>query len=153
MWWWRRLILGDQLESHLDAELRDHIERHVADHMRAGMNETEARRRAQIALGGLEQTKERCRNARGTMWVEQIGQDMAYAVRQFRRQPGFWSVVLLTLIIGVATSTSIFAIVNGVLFRPLPYPAADRLVSLVGLNYKGEFVQLRQRSETMAIGA
>ena len=89
MWWWRRLILGDQLESHLDAELRDHIERHVADHMRAGMNETEARRRAQIALGGLEQTKERCRHARGTMWVEQIGQDMAYAVRQFRRQPGF----------------------------------------------------------------
>jgi putative ABC transport system permease protein len=153
MSWLFRLVRGRRLERQLDAELRDHIERHVADQVRAGMSEAEARRQAHIATGGLEKVKEECRDARGTMWVEQIGRDAAYAVRQLRRQPAFWSTVMLTLVLGVATTTSIFAIVNGVLLQPLPYPEADRLVSLTGLNYKGEFVHLRQRTQTMDIGA
>lgn len=151
--WLSRLVRGRQLDRQLDAELRDHVERQVADYMRGGMTETEARRQALIAIGGMEQLKEECRDARGTMWVEQIGRDAAYAIRQLRRQPAFWSTVMLALVLGVATSTSVFAIVNGVLLEPLPYPEADRLVSLDGLNYKGEFVQLRQRSQTMDIGA
>jgi predicted permease len=153
MSWLSRLVRGRRLERQLDAELRDHVDRQVADYVRGGMSETEARRQAFIALGGMEQVKEECRDARGTMWVEQIGRDAAYAVRQLRRQPAFWLTVILTLALGVATSTSIFAIVNGVLLQPLPHPEADRLVSLAGLNYKGEFVHLRQLSQTMDIGA
>jgi len=153
MSWLSRLVRGRRLDRQLDAELRDHVERQVADYMGGGMSETEARRQALIAIGGIEQMKEKCRDARGTIWIEQIGRDVAYALRQLRRQPGFWSTVMLTLVLGVATSTSIFAIVNGVLLHSLPYPEADGLVSLDGLNYKGEFVELRQRSQTMDIGA
>ena len=153
MSWLSRIVRGRRLEHQLDAELRDHVERQVADFVRGGMSSTEARRQALIAIGGLEQAKEECRDARGTMWVEQIGHDVIYAVRQLRRQPAFWSTVMLTLVLGVATSTSVFAIVNGVLLHSLPYPEADRLVSLDGLNYKGEFVLLRERSQTMDIGA
>ena len=90
---------------------------------------------------------------RVTIWVDEIGRDMAYAIRQLRRQPGFWSIVVATLVLGVATSTTVFAVVNGVLLRPLPYADADRLVSLGGLGYRGEFLQLRQRSRTMDVGA
>lgn len=153
MSWLSRLVRGRRLERQLDAELRDHVERQVADYVRSGMNEIEARRQALIAIGGLEQVKEECRDVRGTMWAEQIGRDVAYTVRQLRRQPVFWSTVILTLVLGVATSTSIFAIVNGVLLHPLPYPEADRLVNVDGLSFKGEFVLLRQGSQTMDIGA
>ena len=153
MAWLSRLGRRRDLERQLDAELHDHLERQVADDVRSGTSEPTARRRALIAMGGFEQVKEQCRDARGTLWLEEIGRDVAYAIRQFRRQPGFWSIVIATLVLGVATSTTVFAVVNGVLLRPLPYPGADRLVSLTGMGYRGEFVQLRQLSRTMDIGA
>ena len=78
---------------------------------------------------------EECRDVRAIIWVDEIGRDMVYAIRQLRRQPGFWSIVIATLVLGVATYTTVFAVVNGVLLRPLPYADADRLVSLVGVGY------------------
>ena len=151
--WLRRLVSGQQLERHLDAELRDHVERQAADFMRAGLPEAEARRQATLTLGGFEQTKEHCREARGTLWVEQILRDVRYALRQMQRQPVFWSIVVLTLVVGVSTSTTIFAVVNGILLQPLPYRDASRLVSLRGLGYRGEFLQMRERGQTMDVGA
>jgi predicted permease len=151
--WIRRLTQGQQLERQLDAELRDHVERQVADYVRAGMGEAEARRQALIAIGGIEQMKERCRDARGTMWLEHVERDVAYALRQLRRRPAFWSVVVVTLVIGIATSTSMFAIINGVLLRPLPYREPDRLVTVTSAGYRGIYLELRQRSATMDVGA
>lgn len=151
-WVWR-LVRRQQLERQLDAELRDHVDRQVAAYVRTGLSEADAHRQALMAIGGLEQTKERCRDVRGTMLIEQTARDVAYAVRQLRREPAFWSVVVLTLVIGVATSTSIFAIVNGVLLRPLPYRDPARLVSITDVGYRGVYVELRQRSRMMQIGA
>ena len=82
MSWWRRLRHRDQLEDELDAELRDHFERQVADHVRAGMSAREARRRARLEFGGLDQVKEMCRDARGTRWIEDILRDLRYAFRR-----------------------------------------------------------------------
>jgi predicted permease len=140
------------MERQLDAELRDHVERQVADFMRAGLSEADARRRALAAIGGLELAKEECRDARGTMRVEQIGRDIAYAVRQLRRQPAFWSIVIVTLVLGIATSTTMFAVVNGVLLRPLAYREPDRLVFITDVGYRGVYLEMRQRSRTMDVG-
>src|SRR5262245_29963241 len=118
-----------------------------------GMDQAEARRRALLEIGGLEPLKEKCREVRGTLWLEQIGRDVLYAIGQFRRQPGFWSIVIATLALGIAMSTTMFAVVDGVLLRSLAYPEPNRLVSLGALGYRGEFLQLRARSQTLEIGA
>ena len=82
MSWWRRLLRERRrLERELSAELADHIERHVADLVAAGVAEPEARRRAQLALGGVEQVKEACRDERGTRWLEDFASDLRYAGR------------------------------------------------------------------------
>ena len=151
--WVRRLLRGPELERQLDAELNDHVERLVADYMRDGLSEADARRQARVAVGGVEQVKELCRDARGTMWAENIGRDVTYTFRQLRRRPAFWSIVTLTLVVGIATTTSMFAIVNGVLLRPLPYHEPDRLVSVTNYGFRGVYVEMRQRSRTMDVGA
>ena len=84
--------------------------------------------------------------------LDALVHEVRYAFRQFRRQPVFWAIIFLTLVVGIAASTSIFALVNGVLLRPLPYRAADRLIAVAGLTYKGELVELQRRSQTMEIG-
>jgi putative ABC transport system permease protein len=151
--WLRRLVRRQQLEHHLDAELRDHIERQVADYVRGGMSDAEARRQARMSIGGVEQVKEQCRDARGTMWAEQIARDVAYALRQLRRRPAFWSTVVITLVVGIATTTTMFAIVNGVLLRPLPYRQPDRLVFITDVGFRGVYLEMRQRMTTLDVGA
>ena len=78
MSWWRRLFSRTRLESELDAELRDHVERMAADLEASGADPADARRRALASLGGLDPTKEYCRDARGTRWVEDTVQDVKY---------------------------------------------------------------------------
>lgn len=76
MSWWSRLFRRSTLERQLDSELRDHFERLVADYRRDSLDEAEARRRAWIEFGGLDQVKELCRDARGTRWLEDLAQDL-----------------------------------------------------------------------------
>ena len=78
-----------RLEVQLDAELRDHLERQTADYVRDGLSEAEARRRAKLELGGFEQVKEACRDARGTRLLEDLGQDLRYGARVLRKSPVF----------------------------------------------------------------
>lgn len=155
MIWWKRLLGRRRIDAQLDAELRDHIERQVADYMQAGMSDVEARREAHVAFGGVERMKEECRDVRPTRWVENIVQDVRYALRQLRRQPGFTTVALLTLVIGIASNATIFAIVNGVLLKPLPYTDPDRLVHvhLGGYQPQAQFLAFRERGKTMRIAA
>ena len=89
MSWWRRVFARARLERELDAELRDHYDRLVRDFSSQGLEPAEARRRATLELGGFDQMKEACRDARGTRWVEEIWQDTRYGVRGMRAHPGF----------------------------------------------------------------
>jgi len=140
MTWWTRLWRRSQMEAQLDKELSFHIEQHTEQLIAQGHAPDEARRQARLALGGPEQVKEKCRDARGTRWLEDLLQDGRYALRTFRQKPGFAIVALLILALGIGATTVMFAIINSVLLRPLSYPQPDRLLTVHGFTQTfGEF--------------
>jgi len=130
--WWNRLWRRKQMEEQLEKELRFHVDQHAGDLIANGLHPDEARRQARIALGGPEQVKEQCRDARGTRWLEDLWQDLRYALRTLRHQPAFATVALSTFALGIGVTTIMFTVVNGVLLKPLPYPNPSRLVAVHG---------------------
>jgi predicted permease len=128
--WWQRLWRRNQMEEQLEKELRFHLDQHETSLIARGHEPQEARRLAQLALGGAEQMKEKCRDARGTRWLEDLLQDFRYALRTLQKQPGFAAVALLTLALGSGATTVMFTVLHGVLLKPLAYPEPDRLVTL-----------------------
>jgi predicted permease len=124
------------MEEELAKELRFHLDELASELIAQGNAPDMARRNARLALGGPEQVKEMCRDARGTRWLEDLFQDFRYALRTLRRRPGFAAVAILTLALGSGATTVMFTVINGVLLKPLAYPEADRLVALHGKTQK-----------------
>src|SRR5215470_6167812 len=131
------LFRKQQLDRELDAELASHCDLHAADNLRAGMSPSEARRQALLKLGGIEQTKENYRDARGFPFLDSVLQDLRFAIRTLRRSPAFTSVAILTLALGIGANTAIFSVFYGVLLRPLPYPHPEQIVHLLEMNARG----------------
>src|SRR5919112_1082307 len=113
MTWWHRLFRRRKLDEELEKELSFHLDQHTSDLIEEGYSPEEARRRARIALGGPEQVKEACRDARGTRWLNDLVRDLRYAVRILSKQPGFTIVAVLTLGLGIGVNTAILSAVNG----------------------------------------
>jgi putative ABC transport system permease protein len=125
----RSLFRRRQADRELDEELRYHIERKSEEYAAKGMTAGEARRAALIELGGVEQTKEACRDNRGLLLLDELLQDLRFAARGLTLRPGFAAIAILTLALGIGATTAVFSVVDRVLFRSLPYPHDERLVS------------------------
>jgi predicted permease len=126
----RSLVRHGRVESELNEEFQDHLDHLIEAHRAKGLPPKEARVAALRAMGGLEQRKEECRDARGVRLVEDAVADVRYALRAVLRDARFTAVVILTLALGVGLNTAVFSMVSAVMLRNLPYPEADRLVSL-----------------------
>ena len=128
MSWLTRVFSRKRLETDLDKELRFHFETQVADKIRSGLSEIEARRLTRLEFGGIDQIKEDCRERRGTLWIESLAQDLGYGLRQLRKSPGFTFVAILSLTLGIGANTAIFTLLDAILLRPLAVQKPSELV-------------------------
>jgi predicted permease len=152
----RGLFNKELHDREFSAELETNLRFHIEDSLRSGMSPAQARREAIMKLGGLEQTKEAYREQKGLPVLETLLQDIRFAARMLRKNPGITFVVVLTLALGVGANTAIFGLVNGLLLQRLPVPSAEQIVALViqsgssslgalGFSYP-QFVEFREQT-------
>jgi putative ABC transport system permease protein len=130
----RSLFCRAQADQELDDELRDHLEQATEQYVAKGMAPGEAQRRARLDLGGIEQTKEHCRDTRRVNRIQDLMQDLHFGLRLLRKNPGFTSIAVLTLALAIGANTAIFSAVYAVLIKPLPFKNADRMVFILKKN-------------------
>jgi predicted permease len=133
---WIRLFRSQNTD--LDAEIQTHLAMAAADKQANGADAKTAAQLARREFGNVTLVKEVSHELANWMWLERLGRDFRFAMRQITRTPGFSLAVILTLALGIGVNTAVFSMVNGFMLRPLPYPDADRIASLI-LHSEGTF--------------
>ena len=128
---------SEPLDWDLEEEVASHIAMATEDNIRSGMTPEEARRKAMVKFGGVEQAKERQRESRGLPGLETLLQDLRYTMRTLSRDRGFATVAILILALGIGANVVVFSVVNTILLRPLPFYDPARLVWVAPGNAEG----------------
>ena len=137
MSWWRRLLRRRALERELDAELRDHIERELAEGVRAGQSEADVRRRIRLTSGGLDQVKEACRDVRRPPVLADLGADVRFAWRILARNGWATAGAILTLALAMGVANTTFISTYAVLWRDFPFERPDRIAIMRTVDGRG----------------
>lgn len=125
-----KLFRGKRVEDEMDEELRAHIQNRADDLAQSGLDRAEAERRARVEFGGYQRVKEECRDTFGAHFLETVYQDLRFGIRMLRKSPGFTTVAVLTLALGIGANTAIFTVINAVMLRMLPVEAPRELVAI-----------------------
>ncbi|HEX6463492.1 MAG TPA: ABC transporter permease, partial [Vicinamibacterales bacterium] len=149
----RSLFRRARAERDLDDEISYHVEIEVERYTSAGMDSESARRLVMRSFGNVQSVKEGCRDARGTRLIETIAADVRYGVRTLLRAPAFTAVAVVTLALGIGINSAVFSLADGLLLAPLPYAAADQLVSVTATYPGGAFAALRGEVSELAVAA
>jgi predicted permease len=152
-----RFLLMRRKPTELDEELTFHIEQSTNAYIAAGVTPQGARRQALIEFGSIERTREQSHRQRPGWFLSTLLQDIRYAIRGFRRSSLFTAAVVATLALGIGANAAIFTLLNGTLFRHLPYRAPGNLIEISPLNAKGgstwsllaDIEQWQQQSHTL----
>ena len=114
--------------------MASHLEMAVEENIGRGMSREEARRQALVRFGGMQQSLELHREARGLPWLDVLTQDLRFTFRTLKRDYGFTTIAVLILALGIAANITVFSVVNTILLRPLPFPHSQDLVRIVEKN-------------------
>ena len=129
-----------RLEADMEAEWRAHLDAHVDALVAAGMSPADARRRARMDFGDPLRWREQALEVRGVGWVNGLGADLRYGLRQMQRAPVFTATVLVTLAAGIGLNTAVFSVIDAVLVRSLSYPDSERVLWITTVDRDQELV-------------
>ncbi len=134
----RRMFSRRRITDDLSEEMRQHLDEKIEALAAQGMSREEAIHAARRAFGNATLMEQRSREVWMWPWVENLYADVKFALRQLRKSPGFTATVILTLALGIGANTAIFSAVQATLLRTLPYPHADRIISIQDSRLQGQ---------------
>ena len=145
----RALIRKKEAEREMDEELRGYLDAAAKDKLLSGMSQEEALRAARVEMGSVDAVKDEIRRAGWESRLETLWQDVRYGLRQLKRNPGFTTVVVITLALGIGANSTVFSVLNGLFLRALPVPEPQRVVSFSDTNFTwADYVAYRDQAKS-----